>query len=71
MILLHGTTQWRAQRIINLGPDPEFREPGAPPVECGFSTYLECGPFHFGLPDDYARGKAREFPEEGGPVSWY
>jgi hypothetical protein len=30
--------------------------------------YLESGPFHFGMPDEYARGKAREFPDEGSPV---
>jgi hypothetical protein len=29
---------------------------------------LEAGPFFFGTPEDYARGKAQEFPEEGGPV---
>jgi hypothetical protein len=26
------------------------------------------GPFLFGDPDEYAQGKAREFPDEGGPV---
>jgi hypothetical protein len=31
-------------------------------------NFLDCGPFHFGDPDDYAHGKAREFPDEGGPV---
>lgn len=29
---------------------------------------VEAGPFHFGRPEDYARGKASEFPDEGGPV---
>ncbi len=29
---------------------------------------LETGPFLFGRPEEYARGKAREFPDEGGPV---
>ncbi len=29
---------------------------------------LEGGPFHFGTPEQYARGKAREYPDEGGPV---
>jgi hypothetical protein len=29
---------------------------------------LESGPFYFGTPEEYARGKAREFPDEGGPV---
>ncbi len=29
---------------------------------------VEAGPFLFGRPEDYARGKAKEFPDEGGPV---
>jgi len=29
---------------------------------------LEAGPFLFGAPEEYARGKAAEFPDEGGPV---
>jgi hypothetical protein len=29
---------------------------------------VEAGPFHFGRPEEYPRGKAREFPDEGGPV---
>jgi hypothetical protein len=28
----------------------------------------EAGPFLFGEPSDYARGKAAQFPDEGGPV---
>ena len=68
MILLHGTTRRRAEGIIDLGPDPRFREPGGQATEDGFSMYLETGPFHFGMPDEYARGKATEFPDEGGAV---
>ena len=34
----------------------------------GFSMAIEIGPFPFGTPEDYARGKAREFPDEGDPV---
>jgi hypothetical protein len=30
--------------------------------------YLEAGPFLFGKPEEYARGKAKEFTDEGGPV---
>ncbi len=37
-------------------------------MDDGFSMNLEAGPFHFGTPEDYARGKAKEFPDEGGPV---
>jgi hypothetical protein len=29
---------------------------------------VEAGPFLFGEPADYARGKARQFPDEGGPA---
>lgn len=28
---------------------------------------VEAGPFHFGTPEDYARGKASEFPDEPWP----
>jgi hypothetical protein len=68
MILLHGTTRQRAERILALGPDPRFCEPGGQTTENGFSTYLDLGPFLFGAPDEYAHGMAREFPDEGGPV---
>lgn len=68
MILLHGTTRLRAERILRLGPDPRYREPGGRASNDGFSTALEGGPFPFGTPPEYARGKAAEFPAEGGPV---
>lgn len=68
MILIHGTTRRRAEQILDLGPDPRYREPGGQATEDGFSMSLESGPFHFGRPADYARGKAREFPNEGGAV---
>lgn len=68
MILIHGTTRRRAEQILDLGPDPRYREPGGQGLDDGFSMYLESGPFHFGMPDEYARGKAREFPDEGGAV---
>lgn len=29
---------------------------------------VELGPFLFGTVEDYARGKAREYPDKGGPV---
>jgi hypothetical protein len=68
MILLHGTTRLRAERILRHGPDPKFQGPGGRVSDDGFSMNLEAGPFLFGTAEDYARGKAREFPEEGGPV---
>lgn len=68
MKLLHGTTRKRAERILQHGPNPRYQEPGGQPSDEGFSLYLEAGPFHFGTPQDYAHGKANEFPEEGGSV---
>lgn len=68
MILLHGTTRRRAEQILAHGPDSRFREPGGQATEGGFSTYIDHGPFLFGDPDEYARGKSREFPDEGGPA---
>ena len=68
MILLHGTTRARAETIVRDGPDPNFAEPGGRVLARGFSMTVEAGPFHFGAPEDYARGKAREFPDERGPV---
>jgi hypothetical protein len=68
MILLHGTTRRRAERILEEGPHTSFQEPGGQAGDDGFSMCLEAGPFLFGWPDDYARGKAAEFPDEGGPA---
>src|SRR5262245_33309483 len=68
MKLVHGTTRLRAERIIESGPNPRYREPGGEPCEEGFSMYLESGPFPFGTPEDCARGKADKFPNEGGPA---
>lgn len=65
-ILLHETTRLRAERIVQIGPDPNFMEPGGFQA-CAFSTCLESGPFLLGTPADYARGKAL-LPDEGGPV---
>jgi hypothetical protein len=68
MILLHGTTRHRAERILNHGPDPNLVEPGGGPRAEGFSTCLEGGPFPLGTPEEYARRKAAGFPNEGGPA---
>jgi|SRR3954451_13203554 len=68
MILLHGTTRFRAEKIMLQGPNPRFEEFGGQPVDSGFSMNVVGGPFHFGSPEDYAAGKAREFPDEGGAV---
>jgi hypothetical protein len=68
MILLHGTTRVRAEQIRQYGPNARFQEPGGQAGDDGFSMSLEAGPFHFGTPAEYARGKSKEFPNEGGPV---
>lgn len=68
MILLHGTTRARAEQIVQHGPDPRYLEPGGRPTNDGFSMNLEAGPFLFGSVENYARGKDRQFPAEGGPV---
>jgi hypothetical protein len=67
-ILLHGTSRHRAEQIMKQGPDPDFVEPGGGTRAEGFSTCLESGPFPLGTPEDYARGKAALFPNEGGPA---
>lgn len=71
VLIHHGTTQARAARIEQSGPDPRYVEPGGSfhnPAD-GFST-SEAGLPDVGLslPEDYARSKARNFPNEGGPV---
>lgn len=67
-VLRHGTTLWRAERILRDGPNPDFIEPGSPEPARGFSTAPTEGPFPFGAPEDYARAKARLYPKEGGPA---
>jgi len=66
--LVHGTTRYRAECIIRDGPNPRYREPGGVGSDDGFSTYLELGPFPLRSPDEYARGKASQCPNQGGPV---
>ena len=68
MILLHGTTRMRAERILQQGPQTRFHEPSGQTWDEGFSLCLGAGPFLFGTPEEYARGKAKQFPDEGGPV---
>lgn len=68
MILVHGTTRQRAERILANGPDPRYLEPSGIPVNEGFSTYLKQGPFMIETPEKYALGKARLYANEGGPV---
>ena len=71
IILHHGTTLHRAQRIIANGPDAYYAEPGShwqtkdPP---GFSAARTDRPRVLGTPEEYARFKAENVPNEGGPV---
>jgi hypothetical protein len=71
VLLHHGTTRHRADRMVRTGPDATFVEPGGglgSRAE-GFST-VEAGATDRGLgtAEDYARRKAGNFPTEGGPV---
>jgi hypothetical protein len=71
VILHHGTTLKRAERIVKSGPGPRYVEPCGSfhnPAEA-FSTGFPGVP-DIGLktPEDYARMKAGNFPGEGGAV---
>lgn len=71
VILRHGTTLRRAERIAARGPDWRFVEPGGSlqVTADGFSTAAAGTPdFGLGTPETYARRKARLFPNEGGSV---
>jgi hypothetical protein len=52
--------------ILQNGPDPTLVVGGD--TANGLSTAPAQGPFTLGAPEDYARGKARLFPQEGGPA---
>ena len=72
-LLFHGTTLWRARRIMESGPDADFMEPGSKGPARSFSACLPFGPFGCtGKPEDYAWGKSlaadREGRDEGGPA---
>jgi hypothetical protein len=66
--LVHRTTKLRADLISKHGPNPRYKEPGGHATNDGFSTYLEQGPFTLRTPEEYARGKANLFKNEGGPA---
>ena len=68
VLLRHGTTRRRAEAILQSGPDPNFKQPGDNQKAEGFSTARLQGPFPFGTPEVLAAGKARLFPDEGGPA---
>jgi hypothetical protein len=69
VLLRHGTTRKRAEEILRNGPNPRFREPNGQLRGDGFST----APFprklyNLGPPEAYARKKAKNWPNEGGPA---
>jgi hypothetical protein len=71
VLLFHGTTTWRARRLLTNGPDPDFVEPGGKSPAENFSACLPFGPFECtDTPEAYAWGKARaavrEQRDEGG-----
>jgi hypothetical protein len=68
MILVHGTTRFRAEQILQHGPNPRYKEPGGQTWNDGFSMCVEDGPFILDPPEVYARKKAQHFPGEGGPA---
>jgi hypothetical protein len=68
MLLLHGTTLSRAQSIIQHGPDPSYLEPSGYRSVDGFTCSVAGGPSPLLTPQDYAAGKAVNFPLEGGPI---
>jgi hypothetical protein len=67
IILHHGTTRWRALRIVSNGPDPDYHDQGEVSL-IGFSMAFANGPYPMGAPERYARGKAAKFKTQGGPV---
>jgi hypothetical protein len=66
--LRHGTTRQRAEAILQNGPDPRYKEVGGQDVAEGFSTARAEQGQKRPSPEDYARKKAYNFPNEGGPA---
>ena len=58
----------RAEAILLKGPDLRFREPGALDLSDGFSAARMTSTCPYGSPEVVAQGKARLFPDEGGPA---
>lgn len=69
--LQHGTTWRRAEILFRVPPDASFVEPGGDRYARadGFSAVLVGGAdIGLGSAEQYARTKAANFPDEGGPV---
>jgi hypothetical protein len=68
MRLHHGTTMYRAERIIRVGPEPDYGKSVGVRGDHVFSLYCEGASPDYGTAEEYAFGKDRLFPHEGGPV---
>lgn len=69
--LHHGTTRARAERLLVVPPDAFYREPGESPDvrDRGFSATVAGAPdLGLGTAEGYAREKALNFPDQGGPA---
>jgi hypothetical protein len=66
MILWHGTTVMRAEAILRDGPDPDYVEPFSDDPAGGFSAPPPKSAYTAGSPEAIARGKAKEFVQDGG-----
>src|SRR5581483_1979726 len=68
MLLHHGTTRRRAESIVRNGPGRNSRETGIYERVVGFSAAIVGEECESGPPEEYARGKAEQATDEGGPV---
>ncbi len=68
MLLHHGTTRRRAESIVRNGPGRNPRETGIYERAWGFSAAIVGEECESGPPERYARGKAEQAADEGGPV---
>src|SRR5258708_5895732 len=70
-LLQHGTTLRRAERLLVTTPEPHFVDPGGDYYSRanGISFVIAGSPdIGLGSVEEYARAKASNFPNEGGPV---
>jgi len=68
MLVHHGTTRRRAESIVRNGPGRNPRETGIYERKFGFSAAIVGEYCENGAPEEYARGKAEQAKDEGGPV---
>ena len=71
VLLRHGTTRYRAERLTRTPPDPNYIDPGGNySSRAGGISFVMAGARNIGLGtvEMYARAKAANFPNEGEPV---